>query len=266
MSTPRPHGDTQTPLEGFEARLQDAFAWANEHGREITAGLLIALLVGAIAAGVFEWRSQRREAAETEFAEIGTRFASAMGSTADDYYVQEPANAEQAKKAREAALAEFDAFAAQHAGTPLAALAGIKAAELEVDLGQLDAADTRLQKLAESLDPNDPRRAIALRLRGYALDQKGQTLAAGEAYEAAARVESYAARALVWISAGDAYARANEPARAIASYREAIAESPDLAQGARLVDRMAIQQAKLDAAAPPALAAPAATEAAPPAK
>ena len=46
--TPRQHGDTETRLAGFEARLQDAFAWANDHGREIMVGLGLAILVGAI--------------------------------------------------------------------------------------------------------------------------------------------------------------------------------------------------------------------------
>ena len=126
----------------------------------------------------------------------------------------------------------------------------MKAAELEVDLGQLDAADARLSKLTDSLDPNDAHRAIALRLRGYILDQKGQTLAAAETYEIAAKVECYAARAAVWVSAGDCYARVGEPVRAIAAYREALEESPELGEQAQLVQRIGVQQAKIDAAAP----------------
>jgi predicted negative regulator of RcsB-dependent stress response len=262
MSTPRQHSDTDARLEGFEARLQDAFTWANDHGREIMIGLALAILLGAIAAGVYEWRRQGREAEETELARIETRFADAMGSNPDAYAIAEPANAEQAKKARDAALAEFDAFATRHAGTPLGAIAGIKAGELEVDLGQLDAAAARLAKVAESLDENDARRAVALRLRAYALDQKGETLAAGEAYEAGAKIESYLSRAMMWVSAGDCYARANQPDRAIAAYREAMTESPELGEQERVLQRIGAQQAKLDAA-PPAPAPPPAPAAPP---
>ena len=250
MTTPRPHSDTDARLEGFEARLQDAFAWANDHGREIMVGIGVVLVVAAVAAVVYEWRNRHQEAAETELAAIDARFTAAMGATSGDFFVAEPANAEQAKKAREATLVELDAFVAKYPNTAAAALATVKAAELEVDLGQLDAADARLSKLTDSLDPNDAHRAIALRLRGYILDQKGQTLAAAETYEIAAKVESYAARAAVWVSAGDCYARVGEPVRAIAAYREALEESPELGEQAQLVQRIGVQQAKIDAAAP----------------
>src|SRR5215510_6106175 len=154
--TPRQHGDTETRLEGFEARIQDGFAWANAHGREIMVGVGVALLVGGLAAGVTEWRSRKSDAAQTELAAIESRFTEAMGANPGEYFVPEPANAEQAAKAREAAVTELDAF---------------KAAELEVDLGKLEAADARLAALVATLAANDPKRAVALRLRGYTLDQ-----------------------------------------------------------------------------------------------
>jgi predicted negative regulator of RcsB-dependent stress response len=260
--TPRPHSDTETRLAGFEARLQDAFAWANDHGREIMVGLAALLLAGAIASGVYEWRRRAVAEEQTALARIDGRFSLAMGANPGEFFVPEPANAEQAVKAREAALAELDEFIAKHAASPLSAVAGIKAAELEVDLGRLDAAADRLAKLAESLPASDARGAVALRLRGYALDQKGDTMAAAEAYEAGAKVESYPPRALLWISAGDAYARANAPERSIAAYREALAASPELAQQEQIVQRIGIQQARLDAA--PKREAAAAPEAAKP--
>jgi len=262
--TPRPHSDTETRLAGFEARLQDAFAWANDHGREIMVGLGVLLLAGAILSGVYEWRRRAIAEEETELARIEMRFTTAMGANPGEYFVPEPANPEQATKAREAALAELDAFVAKHGGRELAAIAGIKAAELEVDLVRIDAADARLAKLAESLPANDARRAIALRLRGYALDQKGDTLGAAEAYEAGAKVEAYPPRALLWISAGDAYARANSPARSIAAYREALSVAPELAQQEGIVQRIGIQQAHLDAEAAPKPERAAAPEAAKP--
>jgi len=254
--TPRQHSDTETRLAGFEAWLQDAFAWANEHGREIMVGLAVFVLVGAIAAGVYEWRRRALAEEETDLARIDARFTTAMGANPGEYFVPEPANAAQAKQAREAAVKELDEFIAKHAGTELAAMADIKAAELQVDLGQLDPAQERLQKLVESLGPTDPRRAIAQRLRGYVLDQKGDLLAAAQAYEEGAHVEAYPPRAALWISAGDAYARANAPERAIAAYREALTASPELADQEKIVQRIGIQQARLDAAPKPEAAAP----------
>src|SRR5258706_156478 len=78
--TPRPHSDTETRLAGFEARLQDAFAWANEHGREIMVGLGVLLLTGAILSGVYEWRRRAIADEETELARIEMRFTTAMGA------------------------------------------------------------------------------------------------------------------------------------------------------------------------------------------
>src|SRR5262245_50609724 len=102
--TPRPHGDTETRLEGFEARLQDGFAWVNAHGREIMVGIAAALLIGGVGAGIVEWRSRQSDAAQTELAGIESRFTSAMGANPGEYFVPEPANADQAAKARETAL------------------------------------------------------------------------------------------------------------------------------------------------------------------
>ncbi len=253
--TPRPHSDTETRLAGFEARLQDVFAWANAHGREIMVALGALLLAGAIASGVYEWRRRAVAEEETDLARIEARFTTAMGANPGEFFVPEPANADQATKAREATLAELDGFSAKHAGSRLAAIAGINAAELEVDLGRLDTAEARLTKLIESLPVSDPRRAVALRLRGYALDQKGDALAAAEAYEAGAKVEAYPPRALLWIAAGDAYARANAPERSISAYREALSTSPELAEQERIVQRIGIQEARLDAAPKPEAAA-----------
>lgn len=251
--TPRQHGDTETRLEGFEARLQDGFAWANAHGREIMIGVAAALLIGGLAAGVGEWRSRQSDEAQTQLAAIESRFTTAMGANPGEYFVPEPANAEQAAKAREAALVELDAFVAEHRGSDLAAIAGIKSAELEVDLGKLDAADARLAALIAPLGADDAKRAVALRLRAYTLDQRGQTLAAAEAYEGAARVQGYPARGLAWIEAGDCFARAKAPDRAIAAYREALATAPELSEQEQIVTRIGIQQALLDSAplAPP---------------
>jgi predicted negative regulator of RcsB-dependent stress response len=260
--TPRPHGDTETRLEGFEARLQDGFAWANAHGREIVIAIVAFVLLGGAVAGIVEWRKRDQSAAQTELARIEARFASAMGANAEELYISEPANPDQAKAAREAAIKDLDAFAAAHGSSDLSTLASIRAAEIQVDLGQLDAAGARLDALAASLAANDARRAVALRLRGYVQEAQGNPLAAGESYEAAAKTESYLARGLAWISAGDCFARANQPARAIAAYRQALSSAPEVSEQEGIVARIGVEQAKVDAAAgaaPAAAPAPADT-------
>jgi predicted negative regulator of RcsB-dependent stress response len=183
-------------------------------------GIGVALLIGALVAGVVSGGAPERCGGDR--ARGSSRFTEAMGANPAEYYVPEPANAEQAAKAREAALVELDAFVAAHSGSVAASIAAIKAAELEVDLGKLDAADQRLAALAGSLGPDDPKRAIALRLRGYTLDQRGQTLAAAETYADAANGIQ---RGVVWIEAGDSAARAKAP-DAQSPHTEALAMAP----------------------------------------
>jgi predicted negative regulator of RcsB-dependent stress response len=260
--TERQHGDTESRLMGFEARLQDGFEWANSHGREIVIGIAAFLVVGGVLAAVFEVRSRGVAAAEAQLAQIEARYTQGMGSTSGDMFVTEPANAEQATKAREAALAELEAFIAEQGSNDAARIAALRAAEIEVDLGRLPAADQRLAALDSSFAADDARRAVALRLRGYVLDQGGDPLAAAEVYETAARIEAYPPRVLVWIEAGDAFARAAQPARAVAAYRQALASSPEIAEQEGVLVRIGVEQAKLDAGVPaeaPAAAPPAST-------
>jgi tetratricopeptide (TPR) repeat protein len=256
--TPRQHGDTEAKLSGFEARLQDGFDWANAHGREVIAGLALLFVAGSIAAGVYEWRKRSLAEGDAELARIEARFTQAMGATANDTFITEPANADQAKKAREASLAELDAFIAAHGlSVDQAKIASLRAAEIEVDLGRLPDADKRLEALGAAFASDDPRRAVALRLRGYVLDQSGNSLGAAEVYQTAAEVKAYPPRALLFVKAGEAFARAGAPARAIAAYRQALATSPEVAEQEGIVGRIGVQQALLDAATPPPAAPPA---------
>ena len=250
--TERQHGETETRLAGFEARIQDGFAWANAHGREIVIGIAAFLIVGGIGAGIWEWQRRSRGATETELARIEARFTQAMGATTGEPFISEPANAEQAVKAREATLAELDAFVAAQSSSDTARVASLRAAEIEVDLGRLDVADKRLEALAAAFGEADARRAVALRLRGYVLDQSGNPLGAAEVYETGARILAYPPRVLLFIAAGDCFARAAQPARAITAYRQALSASPEVAEQEGIVARIGVEQAKLDAAPPSA--------------
>jgi len=244
--TQQQHGDTEARLAGFEVRLQAGFEWANAHGREILVGIAVFVLAGAVVAGVWEFRARGRAGAEAELARIEARYTQAMGATTSEAFIPEPANVEQATKAREAALAELDAFIAAQGSSDAAKVASLRAAEIEVDLGRLGDADKRLEALAAAYDETDARRAVALRLRGYVLDQGGDPLAAAEVYESGARIQAYPPAVLLWVAAGDCFARAGQPARAIGSYRQALSAASDVAEEEGVIARMAIEQAKLD--------------------
>ena len=238
MTTGR-HGDTETRARGIDAILENAFERMRLHFREI--GLVVAglLVVGLAAAGFYELGKRRENAAQAVLAEIQIDMIKQMGGEVRIAINPEPANAEQSRRAREAALERLDLLIEEEAESEAAILAGIHAGEVEVDLGSYDAASARLGALASGLDADDPRRAIALRLRGYALERLGDPVAAGEAYYEAAGVETYPPRAQVYITAGEVFARGGAHERAIAALQQAMALAPAIAENSGLLSRIA---------------------------
>lgn len=217
--TTRHHGETEARAEGFEGRIEDAFEWAADHAREVVIGIVAFLVVGGSIAGALEWNRRSAEAAQRQLAEAEVAFSVAMGAPPRTVFPSEPANPDQARRAREAALASFDEVAAQRAGSVAAQLAGIRAAEMEIELGRADAAEQRLAALADSLDSDAFTRGVALRLRGYALEVLERYGDAGDAYAAAGAVEGYPDRPGAWLAAADDYARSGDADRELGAYQ-----------------------------------------------
>ncbi|MFQ5513457.1 MAG: hypothetical protein ACE5FG_03395 [Myxococcota bacterium] len=236
--TIRQRSDTAARPEGFDARLEAAFAWVADHWMAalgVVGGLLV---TGGIVAGAYEYRQRTEDAAQVALAQVENRFVRAMGGDVQATLISEPANPELARTAREEALAEYDEVAIEHGGTRAADLARLRAAEMEVGLGHWNEGQRRLAELAAELDAEDPLRAVALRLRGYVLEQQGRFADAGEAYAEAAAVRSYPARGSLWMTAGEAYARAGQGDLALDAFQEALAADPELAEQAGVVDRL----------------------------
>ncbi len=238
--TPLRHGDTEGRREGFDAVLETGFEWIRRNARPLGIALGLLLLVGAGSAIVYELGRRSEAEAADALAEVEDAFAGAMGGRPGVALIPEPANEAIAQRAREAALVGFEELIADHASSEAARLAAIRAAEMEVDLGRLEAAGTRLEALASGMDADDLRRAVALRLQAYVLDELGESLAAGEAYERAAEVHDYPARAPVLIAAGEVFERAGEHRRAIDAYQQALSVAPDQPNRAGLLRRIAI--------------------------
>lgn len=248
--TMQPHGDTEAPARGFDATLESIFSWAQENLREIGFGLLGFLVVAGMGAALYEYRERSELAAIDRLAQIEERFAQAMGADLGAAIAPEPANAEQARKAREEALAELDALSSETRGSAVGRGAAVRAAEMEIDLGQVEAARARLAAVLGDLGPSDPLHAVALRLDGYALEKLGDPLAAAESYERAAQGKAYAARGLLWVAAAESFLAAHAPDRAIRAYQEAVASSPELAEQLRILDRIAGLEGAAGAATP----------------
>jgi tetratricopeptide (TPR) repeat protein len=248
--TTRHHGETEARTEGFEGRIEDAFEWATAHAREVVIGIVAFLVIGGgIALG---WELERRSAEEAQrhLAEVEIGYSLAMGASPRAAFPAEPANPDQAVRAREAALAGFEEVADHHAGSVGAEIAMLRAAEMEIELGRTEAAAERLQALADEADAASLTRGGALRLRGYALETLGRDGEAGEAYAAAGAVTGYPDRPAVWLSAADSYARAGDGDRELEVYQRIIELDPAFADQNQVTERLdALGGA---AAAPPA--------------
>ncbi len=249
MTTQR-HGDTERPLRGFEATIERGFGWLEANGRTVTVGLIGAVLLGAALAGLYEWAERRDAAAQQALEAVEREFAVAMGAP-QVVIVPEPANAETAVEAREVALAGFETVIEEHPGGFAASNASIRAAEMEIDLGRLDAASARLEVLREDLAEGALLAAIVARLHGYVLEERGQRAAAGAAYAAAAAVEEYPARELVWLAAAENFLAAGEDARAADALSEVLSIAPEFGEQMGVVDQLTALQARA-AQEPPA--------------
>jgi tetratricopeptide (TPR) repeat protein len=252
------HGETQVAAEGFQATLEQGFEWINANARLVLVVLGTFIAVGGLSALVYELVQTRAENALGALAEVERRFAIAMGARPGASLIPEPANAEQAKRAREEALAGFQQVSQQHAGSLASHAAEIRSAELEIDLGRVEAALERLRALIAGMRADDAERAVALRLVGYVLEELERPLEAAEAYAEAGDVSTYRARPAAWALAGDSFARAGQLERAVDAYAQVIAIDSEYAQATGATQRLAELQPVVGSPAPGISGAPAA--------
>ena len=240
------HGETERRREGFEARMEAGFEWLEAHAREVVAALAVLLLGGAGLALGYEWYRGAEESAQLALSRVEQRYLEGMGASRDDVVPVEPANADRARAAREEALAGYGAVASEYGGLARD-IAELRAAELEIGLGRLEAADTRLLAAGEQIS-EDIVRAAALRLHGYALEELDRLEDAARAYEAAAAIEAYPAREDLWLAASEVRLRAGDPAGAASALREILVIAPEAAERRGLVERIEGLEASLPSA------------------
>ncbi len=236
--TMRSRGDTEARASGFDATLEAGFNWVLERLRWVLTLLGVVLVVGVGVAISHDRRTQGENDAQLALRQVEAGFALAMGSPADEIWVAEPSNPEQAQRGREEALARFEAVSLEHPGTRAALLANLRAAEMEVELERWPDAETRLSELVSELEEPDLLRAVALRLLGYSQEQRGRFTEAGESYEQAARGGLYPAAGSVWLQAGASFARAGAIERAVGAYQKVLSTDPELAEQSGVVERL----------------------------
>ena len=222
MTNTRQHGETEAPARGIEAVVQDGLEWVQRNARRMAILVAGLVAIGTAVAVAYELDRRRESEAQLALFLIEDGFARGMGSSVQEPLIPEPANQEQAERARETALEELERFTEEHAGSEVLVVAQIRAAEMETDLRRFDAANVRLQRLIEGMDDLDPRKGIALWLSGYVLEELDQAEEAAAAYEAAGRLEGFPPRSRAWLAAGRTYTRAGRNADAARAYGEAM--------------------------------------------
>jgi tetratricopeptide (TPR) repeat protein len=192
--------------------------------------LSVAAAIVVLAAGWGLAGAARENAREEASAALGATQADyrrAMGASADDVLVAEPANPETARRVREEFQARFGEVLAEHSGTTAAALAGLELGELEEALGKPDEALATWQRAAAELGPEHVVAAL-LELRIAAVHEaKGRWLEAGEAFERAAGVVDFPLRHTARAEAARCFAEAGEVERALAAFERVKSEDPD---------------------------------------
>ncbi len=236
--TMRSRGDTEARASGFDATLEAGFNWVLERLRWVLTLLGVVLVVGVGVAISHDRRTQGENDAQLALRQVEAGFALAMGSPADEIWVTEPANPEQAQRGREEALARFDAVSLEHPSTRAAQVAKLRAAEMELDLERWPDAETRLTELVSELEEPDLLRPVALRLLGYSQEQLGRFAEAGESYEQVALPGRYPAAGSVWLQAGASFARAGAIERAVGAYQKVLSIDSELAEQSGVLERL----------------------------
>lgn len=233
------HGETDRAGRGLERTTDAWFVWLEDNARPVTLVIVGLLLIGGASAGAYEWSQRRAQESQDAYDRIERRFLEAMGSASEELLPSEPANPDQARAAREEALAAFSELSERTSGV-IGYASRLRAAEMEVDLGRLEAALARLTAAEQELPEDHVLRGAALRLRGYVLEELERFAEAASSYEQGARVEDYPAREQLWVSAADNYLRVGDRERARDALSEALALAPVWAPGRQaLSERLA---------------------------
>ncbi|MFQ5696759.1 MAG: tetratricopeptide repeat protein [Myxococcota bacterium] len=230
-------------LDRIESAAEQVFSWIDDHRREVLGAIVVFIVVGLATAGAFEWMQRREDAAQLALSQVERTFARSMGGDPALVAPPEPANAAQARRARETALAGYQKVIQEHAGSRASQVAGLRAAAVEADLGQRDAAATRLRALVEQLDPDDALRALALTELGWVEELREDPRAAAESYAEAARVPGNPDPASDWLRAGRSYERAGARDQAVLAYQELLSADPELGERERVSDRISALEA-----------------------
>ncbi len=218
----QPH-DTFEELESISHGLVD---WVQEHLLLLAGSAVAILVVAAVVGGTQSWRRAQADEASAAIAELRRDFVQAMGGSATDTEVPEPANPERAREVREEYATRFAELSRQYSGTGAAALAALEAGGLYLTLEFPEQALDLWREGARATDGDSALRAILESRVGHLLEDAGRFDEAARAHEVAGGISSYPMAAH---SLGDAvrcWLAADEPDEALRVYQQIEDEYP----------------------------------------
>ncbi len=219
---------TAEALRDMEASGDRITEWASEN-----AVLILAVVAGVlvIAAGIGFWvqhSTDTRDEAVNALARTTHEYRLAMGADPGGGPIPEPANAELAERTRTEFAARFEAIGDEYPGTTVGAIGLLESGGLNVELGQLDAANANFEAVREAVSDSAIAALASRRIAGLA-EARGDMQAAAEAYESAAGVADYPLRADALADAARCWIGAGEGDRALAAFQRLESEFPDAA-------------------------------------
>lgn len=221
---------TLAELEATGDRLTE---WSSEHAATILA-VIAAVLVAAAGFGFYlQHRAESRQAAANDLALAISEYRQAMGADPLGGAIPEPANPAVATETRKKFSERFAAVASANPKTTSGALAWLEAGQLDLELGEKDAAKASFEKAREAAGASAVGALASIRLAGLAEDA-GDFAAAAAAYESAAAITTYPLRAGALADAARCYLAAGDTAKGLAAYQRFESEFPDKAPPAHV--------------------------------
>lgn len=250
--------DTLEELQSLGERLAQ---WVGANPAIVLGVAALILATAGAFGGYRAWSASRAERASAALSTLRSDLIVAMGGSATDTEVPEPANPETARTLRTEFANRYLALAEEWGGTPTGGLALLEAGSLFEQLGNAERALEVWTRALAVTPPTSPAAGILHARIGRVHEDAGRFGDAAKAYEAAAAIPGYPLAAGALADAARCWSEAGQNEPALAAWRRLKADHPEY-RAAHYVDAR-LSEMELRAGGPPAAAPTAAPEAAP---
>lgn len=200
--------------------------WVAENAVLILSSIAAILVLSAATGLYVQHGTDTQDEAADALALATSQYRLAMGADPTGGPIVEPANPELAAETRQRFVERFVAVAGEHSGTPAAAIAWLEAGNLQVELGENEAAAKSFASARDAAADGAIGALASTRLARLA-EARRDWDAAAELHEEAGRVAAYPLAADALVEAARCWVAAGERDRALAVYQRLEAEHPD---------------------------------------